>query len=207
MEEKKRSKYIKLFVLIVASMVLLFLGLVVGYNIFKPKKTFNMPMTLAQVQAAEPQTQETVEYQTVSAQPPQANIAKITPTTNMVYTYLYKQDGNKETTEEFPPYFLIGLTEEELSDTFSGWDILKFSEEEILMQKTVEGKSNQYYVIGIENGYVAVFYETPINGERLKEVTDTPIDALSNDELRRLKAGVYVSGNEQLYLALQDYCS
>ena len=75
------------------------------------------------------------------------------------------------------------------------------------MQKTVIGSSNQRYVIGEKEGYVAVFYEEEQQGISLKEVTDIPIDGLSEDEKLRLGEGIKVLGKEALDRTLENYSS
>ena len=146
-------------------------------------------------EAAAPEEKEAVEA------------VKITPSTKMVYEYYYKGDGTIETTEEVPPYFLIDMTEEKMRDTFVDWDILVFQPDEVIMRKMVEGKSDQYYIVGVHEGYVAVFYASETNGSTLKEITDMPVSAFPSDEQARLRQGIPVTGRDALVRILQDYGS
>lgn len=132
---------------------------------------------------------------------------KITPSTKMVYEYYYVGDGKIETTEEIPPYFLLDMTEEDMKDTFIDWDILAFDSKEVVMRKNIQGKSDQYYIVGVHEGYIAVFYETETNGSTLKELTDMPVSAFAKEEQDRLRAGIHVSGNNELIKILEDYGS
>lgn len=128
----------------------------------------------------------------------------ISSTTEMVYNYVH-DDENIETTSELAPNFLIGLTENDLKTKFPDWIIEEFSNERVTLQKKVDGKSSQHYVLGIKDGFIAVFYKESINGTILKELTDTPIDSLTEEDLSRLQAGIEVSGEDKLIKLLQDF--
>lgn len=132
---------------------------------------------------------------------------KIEPATKMVYQYYYEDDGKIEITEEDAPYFLLDMTEEALREIFTEWELLSFSPQQVVMQKTMAGKSNQYYILGVQDGYVAVFYTEAINGSNLKEITGTPVLSLPAEEQRKLREGIQVEGYERLLKLLEDYGS
>ncbi len=203
----EKSKYIKYGAFLLA-LVVVALSSFAGYMIFKPDKKAGSLYASPETIEAEIQSNrlldDSITEQTFTSHNPQP---KILATTNMVYEYYYTSDGKTERTEELPPYFMIDMTEQSLKESFSEWQIVKFTSDEVVMQKNIEGKSSQYYILGIQDGYVAVFYEEPINGTSLKELTETPIAALSDEELIRLKAGIHVMGNDQLIKALEDYGS
>jgi len=60
------------------------------------------------------------------------------------------------------------------------------------------------YVVGIFNGYIAVYYAS---GGNIKEVTSTPVSALVEEEQQRLANGIPIYNDEQLVRILQDYGS
>lgn len=132
----------------------------------------------------------------------------IKPSTKIIYNYYYEDEGFCESTNEMAPQFLIGMNAEELKNTFanSDWKINNFSGLEVVLQKNISKSEKQNYVIGIKNGYVAVFYhENKLCALNLKEVTNTPVNSLSPEEQERLKNGIKISGNDNLLLVMQDY--
>lgn len=132
----------------------------------------------------------------------------IKPSTKIIYNYYYEDEGFYESTDEMAPEFLIGMNAEELKNTFanSDWKVNNFSGSEVVLQKNIAKSEKQNYVIGIKNGYVAVFYnENKLGGLNLKEVTNTPVNSLSPEEQKRLKNGIKISGNNNLLLVMQDY--
>ena len=132
---------------------------------------------------------------------------KITPSTKIVYRYYYTEDNVIETQEEVPPYFLLDLTLSDMLKYYATWDIVSFSSREVIMQKTVIGASNQRYVVGEKDGYIAVFYEEEQEGISLKEITEIPVTGFVEDEIFRLKEGIKVIGNDALARILENYGS
>ena len=152
----------------------------------------------------EPQEQEEQqqpEVQTVSTE------QRITPSTKMVYQYYYEEDGVTEIQEDVPPYFLIDLTLNDLLKYYTNWEVLSFSEREVVMRQIVPDESHQNYVVGEQDGYIAVFYQVEKNGIRLHELTDTPVSSLSQEEQQRLAEGILVTGDDNLAKILEDYGS
>ena len=191
----------KLYVIAVASACagLGLFGLFAGYQRFMPVTDFDEHAVQARIDTAA----------AVPAPIPMAASApvKIQPTTQMVYEYVYSDDGFIETAEETAPYFLLDADEERISMLFSDWEILQFSEDTVVMRKEMPGASIQHYIVSVQDGFVSVFYQQPINGSILKEITNTPVSTLHEDEQRRLLRGVPVSGEDELIRILQDYGS
>lgn len=133
--------------------------------------------------------------------------ARITPSTKMVYQYYYPQDDVMEQQEDVPPYFLLDLTFEDMQKLYDNWQVVSFSEKEVILRKTMEGESDQRYIVGEQDGYIAVFYQKEQNGISLHEVTNTPISSLSEEEVQRLENGIFVTGDIELSKILEDYGS
>ncbi len=181
-------------------------GLFAGYLLFRqtPLAAAKPGLNITSINTT-PDNIEEADSPVSLSNDPSIETLKITPSTKMVYEYYYEEDGIIEKNEEIPPYFLIDMTEENLKRSFNDWTITKFTPEEVIMRKVVSGKSNQYYVIGEQEGYVAVFYEMETNGTCLKEITDTPLSALSEDEQKRLREGIHVFGEDALVRILEDF--
>ena len=69
-------------------------------------------------------------------------------------------------------------------------------------EQTVTGEKS--FIIGIENGRVAVFRE---GEEKPFMVTDTYANTLPKIDRDELEKGVNVSGEKELQKAIEDYCS
>jgi len=144
---------------------------------------------------------------TVSAGESADNSEVIDKSANFVYDYIYS-DGVTVSETAGAPAFVVGENENELKSSIDGWEIASFSADEIVLQKTFDEKSGQNYVVGIYNGYIAVYYEAEDGGKPLlKEITDMRVDALSANETAKLEQGIPVTGNDALFKLLQDYGS
>lgn len=135
------------------------------------------------------------------------NAVAISKNTTMVYEYYYTDDGLTDTTEESPPHFLLDKTRDFFERSLPDWEVLEFSEEKVVLRKSVDGRSAQHYTLGVYEGFIAVFYDDEVNGTNLREITNTPINALSPEEQEKLRQGIQIKGDEDLYRALEDYGS
>lgn len=129
---------------------------------------------------------------------------KIQPYTQMVYQYYYPQDGITKVQEEVPPYFLLDLTLEDVKRLYEDWQIISFSDKKVIMRRSMNGSSDERYILGQQDGSVAVFYEEEKNGISLHELTKIPVSSLPPEEQERLQEGIFVLGYENLSKVLAD---
>lgn len=127
---------------------------------------------------------------------------KITASTKMVYQYYYSEDDVLEQREDVPSYFLLDLTFDDLNKYFTNWQVVSFSDKEVIMRQNIKGKSSQHYIIGEKDGYITVFYE---NGNEIHELTNTPIISLTPEEQEEIKKGIFVAGDLELAKALENF--
>lgn len=132
---------------------------------------------------------------------------KIIPSTKMIYKYYYTEDNITQIVEDVPAYFLINLTKKDLEENFSEWQIEEFSSEEVVLKKIIEGQSTQHYIIKDYDGYLAIYYNTPLLENILKDITDIPIDSLSKDEQDNIINGLEIDGEENLRILIENYHS
>ena len=116
------------------------------------------------------------------------------------YIYIYDGDGIKEVTLVPIPPYLTELTQSEVTDRAAGFELAFFSPEKLTLKKTLSGNSRQHYYLGERDGYLAVYYK---KGGGLKEMTNTPISSLSEDEKSMLMTTEIV-GKDKLARVLED---
>jgi len=131
-------------------------------------------------------------------------IARISPRTRMIYDYYHPESGGFDTIIEYPALFLLDMTHDELSAMFADWQVLSFSAYEVHLRQNAQVEY-RLYVIGVHEGYIAVFYDDEYYS--IKELTSRPITALAAEEQRRLEQGIRVTGAEELLRALEDFSS
>ena len=127
--------------------------------------------------------------------------------TKIVYQYFYMQDRVMKKHIEPAPEFLQGLDLEQLKSIYTGWQVVFFSSEQVILRCSIEGMSDEVYVLGEDEGFLAVFYEDGKKQLRLKERTELPLSALPDGEARQLQEGMRVIGEENLAKVLADFMS
>ena len=75
------------------------------------------------------------------------------------------------------------------------------------MRTVIEGKSTEVYLIAELDGQVAVYLNDVEKGSILIEKTGIPVSVLPEDEIRKIKNGIHVTGEENLVKLLSDYNS
>ena len=113
--------------------------------------------------------------------------------TKIVYQYFYTQDRVMKKHIEPAPEFLQGLDLEQLKSIYTGWQVVFFSSEQVILRCSIEGMSDEVYVLGEDEGFLAVFYEDGKKQLRLKARTALPLSALPDGEARQLAGDVAVS--------------
>jgi hypothetical protein len=131
-------------------------------------------------------------------------ITRISPDTRMIYDYYHPESGGFDTIIEYPAHFLLDMTEEELAAMFADWQVLAFSPHEVHLRQNARVEY-RLYVIGVHEGYIAVFYDDEYYS--IKELTSRPVAALADEEQQRLMQGIRVTGAEELMRALEDFSS
>ena len=131
-------------------------------------------------------------------------IARILPHTRIIYDFYHPESGGFDTVIEYPGHFLLDMTKEELSTMFADWQVLSFAPHEVHLRQNIQVEY-RLYVIGVHEGYIAVFYDDEYYS--IKELTTRPIAALAMEEQQRLLQGIRVTGVEELLRALEDFSS
>lgn len=197
----------KKIIILIALILVGYFSAVAGYNLYEPSSKIEIDTG----------TEIELDEQLASFDSPESvmsnravgffDSAKITPSTKMTYKYYYTEDQITQVVEDVPAYFLLNLNRETLEETFPEWSIERFSSEEVILKKTIEGKSRQHYIIKECDGHIAIYYNTQELKNTLKEVTDIPMESLSEDERNNVLKGIPIDGEENLIKFLENYHS
>lgn len=132
------------------------------------------------------------------------DVVRISSFTRIIYDYYHPESGGFDTIIEHPAQFLLNMTQEELTNMFADWEVLSFSPLEVHLRQSTQVEY-RLYVIGVHEGYIAVFYDD--EHYSIKELTSRPVTALAAEEQQRLQQGIRVTGAEELMRALEDFSS
>ena len=134
-----------------------------------------------------------------------SNNKKTSPNCTIILKIYYKKCGhlieNKKTIEEAE----VNLTEEELKEKFSDWEIQKFTEKEIVLYKEVDSFCDEHYVLREQNGNISIFKIDENNNESFLKETDITVQYLEDEDLRKIKEGIFINTKKELNRILEDF--
>lgn len=130
---------------------------------------------------------------------------KTSPNCTIIFKIYYQQCGHLIEKKEEIKTSEVNLTEEELKNKFKDWQLQKFTSSEIVLYKEVDDFCNEHYVLREKNGNIAVFSVDQINKEELVQITDISIEYLEEEDLEKLKSGIYINSKKELNKTLEDF--
>ena len=134
---------------------------------------------------------------------------KIGANTDVVLRKNYNLCGHTEE-EDANKSEVVNLTKDELLDVYPDWRIVTFSENNVELEKEVEGICGEHYLVTEENGFIVV-YKRKIDtetGRMDKEeymTTDISVEYLPEEDLNCLVNGEEIYSREALNKFLEDY--
>lgn len=130
---------------------------------------------------------------------------KTTPNTLIIYKTYYTKCKHFVQDYDDIDILLVNLTEEEFNEKCKNWDIEEFSSEEIVLSQEKEEFCNEHYKLKLENNNI-VIYNIDENGiETEYEYTGITTEYLTEEDILKLTAGIYVYGKENLTSTIEDY--
>ena len=131
---------------------------------------------------------------------------KITPQTDIVQRIIYTRCNDEEQYRTKPADSLVNLNYHQFQNVYSSWTIETFDDLEVKMILKVDSlcrEHTNHQFIGLQDGYVAVFYGKPGNKPLLKEVTKIPVGKLLPEDASELNKGMIVHSREELLMFIE----
>ena len=180
-------------------------GVIFAFIIQKNEQAEN----IEQIDLSEKVTDEcTEEYEQLSNQiSEEANSSeeKISPNCLMILRKNYI--GCEHTINEYAelPQELVNMTKEQLQEEYSDWNIDKFSENEIILSKMIEGSCNEHYVLKNVDNKIVV-YKIEEDGKETEYLkTEISTEYLTETDKINIDIGLEVHGTENLNMLLEDF--
>ncbi len=131
---------------------------------------------------------------------------KITPNTKITEKIYYTECNHLIVKDEKPNEEFINLNEEEFKTKMAGYDIQKFTTEEVIIYKKIDDFCNEHYLIKDDEGHLGI-YKLDKN-EKVKdlfELTEIPTDFLPEEDKEKIKNGLRVDTKEELSKIIEDF--
>lgn len=187
--------------IIISIITTIILGIIVGVLISKNNDTSDLEPQLERKLATEYENIEN-EIDVITT----SNVeVKTSPNCIFVFETYYKQCKHTIIERNEIPSHCVNQTEEELQKKYEDFQIKKFTTGEIIFYKEKEGICDEHYLIKEHNGYIAIYTIDSFGKETLKETTEIVTTYLPQTDIKQLKEGIKVLGQENLNATLEDY--
>jgi len=190
-------KYAIIPIIIIGSIASFF----IGYYVFKIGNVENeqtQKMLLAEINSI-----DNKEYATVKVN---ASEDKITPNTTIIKKIYYIDCEHIKQEEEKINEKIINMNKNQFQAEYVGWEIQKFTNNEVVIYKEVYDYCNEHYLIKEENERVVV-YKIDKNDREVEKIEETDIETryLTEKDLQEIKKGVKVYSKKELIKTLEDF--
>lgn len=129
----------------------------------------------------------------------------ISPNAQIKITEKFGRCGHTITKQDIVPREIVNLNEEKAKKYYEGWNIDKFSKDEIEISKDTSGICNEHYILRESDGYITISCKNNIGEYIFKGRTDILTQYLPEEDLVRLEKGIEVVGREELNKVLEDF--
>lgn len=190
----------KVYVVFV-TIVLLIISFFVGQYIYKISKIDDNLLAKAREEYAVLQEKYETELQAAAAN----DNTRISPNAVLIFKTEYNKCGHILNKYQNASQNEVNLNKKQLQEKYKNWEIIGFTEKEVVLLQKVEESCNQHYVIREKDGNLAVYIIDENNNESLEEITNISTEYLTQLDLLKLEDGIRVNGLEELNAKLEDF--
>lgn len=130
----------------------------------------------------------------------------ITPNTKIIEKRYYNECEHLVTTEKKAKQSLVNKNESELQVEYIGWEIQRFTPEEVVVYKEINDFCDEHYLVKDINGEIIIYKLD--KHDKIKEVIrETGIETkyLPTEDIEKLEEGIKVNGDISLNCLIEDY--
>lgn len=129
----------------------------------------------------------------------------VSPNAEIILIQKYKRCGHTVTTKEMAPREIVNLNEEKVKEYYKGWNVDKFSSNEIQLSRINDGICGEHYIIRESDGFISISCKNDSGEYIFKGLTDISVQYLPEEDLNKLQKGIEVVGKEALNKFLEDF--
>lgn len=194
------------YTIIAIAVVGIILGFLTGFYLYKIDELNNEQVEIAETiedectELSELSDQELEDLVTTSSEEEKSS-PNCVITLKIYYNKCEHLLESKQTIEEAE----VNLTEEELQERFSDWEIQKFTSTEIVLYKEVDEFCNEHYLLKEEDGYITIYKLDENENETLYEKTEIPTEYLPEEDLEKIQNGMKIYTEKELNKTLEDF--
>ena len=190
--------------IIVIAIIGILLGITGGVLISNRGKTSRMNV-ISEEELAQSQIEAGIQEENNQVMETASMNNNISPNGVLVQKSYYKDCDHLIRKVYDIPEDLINQNEEAVKEKYPGWKIEKYTPTEITLYQEFNGFCDEHYVAREHNGYIGIYTVNKQGVETLKEDTEITTLYLPEEDLERLKMGISIVGERNLYNFLEDY--
>lgn len=99
----------------------------------------------------------------------------------------------------------VNLTEKEIKEKFSEWELQKFNAEEIVLYREIDGICDEHYLLKDKDGYIGIYKLDENDNTTFIKKTDIATEYLTTQDLQNVKNGIKVITKTELNKTLEDF--
>ena len=99
----------------------------------------------------------------------------------------------------------VNITEEELKQRFSDWEVQKFTPTEIVLYKEVDEFCDEHYLLKEEDGYITIYKLDENENPTFFNTTEISTEYLAEEDLEQIRNGIKVYTDKELNKTLEDF--
>ena len=130
---------------------------------------------------------------------------KISPNASIVFKTLYKECNHIIEEERKADSNTINKNELDFKELYNVWELKKFTQDEVVLYREINGLCNEHYIIKDDSGYVKIFTINQNGEEELVESTLIAVQYLPEADVSELKQGIKVYGMEEVNKIIEDF--
>ena len=130
---------------------------------------------------------------------------RISPNAFITFKEIYEGCGHTKVDFVEVPQDFVNLSEDELKDKYSDWNIEKFTDTDIILSKDFEGSCDEHFIVKDVDGVVTVFKIKEDGTEEEYQITDIATEYLTDTDKIEMEKGISVNGKQNLNQLIEDY--
>jgi hypothetical protein len=160
-----------------------------------------IPPTTASVPVKQPEAKPLVVPETHVSTPAEI---RLSPNATIVTQKYFTKCSHTTQTTSTIPQDMVNLTQEEITLAYKDWQIKSFEPTKVVLIRKFNAKCPTHYILKDKDGFIAIYYQMPVNGIDLKEVTTINISRLSKTDQEKIKEEIYIESDKELARILED---
>lgn len=130
---------------------------------------------------------------------------RISPNAFITFEEIYETCGHTKIDFVEVPQDFVNLSEDELKDKYSDWNIEKFTDTDIVLSKEFKGSCDEHFIVKDVDGVVTVFKIKEDGTEEEYQITDIATEYLTDTDKIEMEKGIRVNGKQNLNQLIEDY--